>query len=183
MKITEFNISGPKLIHLDLYKDHRGFFTERFSKKTFKDLKIPYEFVQDNMSFSIPKTLRGLHYQINPNQGKLVGVISGSIFDVIVDLRKNSSTFGKHLTFELHAEEGTLLWVPGGFAHGFCVLGTQPAYVTYKVDCLYSSKDEGGILWNDHSLNISWPVSSPIVSEKDMKLPTLNEFKIKTEAL
>ncbi len=177
MKVQSTEISGLKVIELDIWRDSRGFFTERFRADKFQAEGLPFEFVQDNWSRSLPKVLRGLHFQRNPNQGKLVGVTSGTIWDVAIDLRKSSPTYGKYFSVELSGENGRLLWVPGGFAHGFCVLGSEPADVIYKVDCLYNPKTEGGICWNDPALNIAWPVERPLVSEKDQILPQLRDLE------
>jgi dTDP-4-dehydrorhamnose 3,5-epimerase len=105
-----------------------------------------------------------------------VGVIRGKIWDVAIDLRKDSPSFGKYFSIELSADNGTLLWIPGGFAHGFCVLGDEPADVMYKVDCIYNPKTEGGICWSDPDLGIQWPIKSPLVSEKDNILPSFKDF-------
>jgi dTDP-4-dehydrorhamnose 3,5-epimerase len=176
LKISTVEIEGLKVIDLDIYSDHRGYFIERFHTDKFKQLGLPHYFFQDNLSRSQPNVLRGLHYQINPYQGKLVGAIRGRIWDVAVDLRKNSSTFGQHFSIELSDTNGKLLWIPGGFAHGFYVLGDEPADVLYKVDCAYDPKKEGGIRWDDPDLNISWPGKNPILSGKDIQLPSLHEF-------
>jgi dTDP-4-dehydrorhamnose 3,5-epimerase len=134
-------------------------------------------FIQDNHSRSKPGVIRGLHYQVNPSQGKLVGVIRGKIWDVVVDLRKDSPTYGKWEGVELSDENGRLLWVPPGFAHGFCVLGQEDADVMYKVDAPYSPKTEGGIRFDDPDLKIEWPVKDgAIVSPKDRVLPGFAEY-------
>jgi dTDP-4-dehydrorhamnose 3,5-epimerase len=135
--------------------------------------------VQDNHSRSIPRVLRGIHFQKNPDQGKLVGALSGKIWDVAIDLRKTSPTFGKSFSLELSDQNGLLLWIPGGFGHGFCVLGEEPADVLYKVDHVYNPKTEGGIMWSDSDLNVKWPVENPIISEKDLKLMSFKEYQLK----
>lgn len=176
MKIIQTEIEGLKVVQLDLWKDNRGYFTERFQMEKFKQAELPYQFVQDNHSRSIPKVLRGIHFQKDPDQGKLVGVIRGKIWDVAIDLRKNSPTFKKSFHIELSDENGLLLWIPGGFGHGFCVLGNESADVMYKVDQLYNPKTENGIRWSDPDLKIPWPIHDPIVSEKDQKLMSFQDY-------
>jgi dTDP-4-dehydrorhamnose 3,5-epimerase len=165
------------MIELDVHGDARGFFVERYSESRFKNYSLPTRFCQDNHSRSAPASLRGLHYQTNPPQGKLVGVIRGRILDVVVDIRPKSPTYGSHLTEELNAEHGRLLWIPPGFAHGFCVIGTEAADVLYKVDAPYERSSEGGILWSDPDLAIKWPLDDPIVSERDRRLPRFAEYR------
>ena len=176
MKVFPGEIEGLKVIELDIWKDSRGFFVERFQKEKFKEQGLPYQFLQDNHSHSAPGVLRGLHFQINPYQGKLVGVIRGRIWDVAVDIRKDSPTFGKHFGIELSGENGRMLWIPDGFAHGFCVSGDEPADVVYKVNQPYLPKNEGGIIWNDTDLNIPWPLQQPLISPKDLKLPPFKDL-------
>lgn len=179
MKVTSLPLQGLQLIELQVFNDSRGFFVERFNLKKFSDLGLPTEFVQDNHSRSVPGVIRGLHYQTNPTQSKLVGAIRGKIWDVAVDLRPDSPTFGKHHSVELSDSNGKLLWIPAGFAHGFCVIGDEPADVMYKVDNLYSPTGDGGIRWNDPELRIPWPVKNPIVSDKDQKLQSFAEYRAK----
>jgi dTDP-4-dehydrorhamnose 3,5-epimerase len=169
-------LDGLLLIQLEMRIDVRGFFVERYNESRFTDLGLP-RFCQDNHSRSAPRTLRGLHYQVRPPQGKLVGVIRGQIWDVVVDVRPGSSTYGQSLSLELNDRDGRLLWVPPGFAHGFCVTGTEPADVLYKVDADYCPSTEGGILWSDPELAIQWPVTDPIISAKDMKLQTFERYR------
>ena len=180
MQIFPTTLPDLKIIQLKIYHDNRGFFVERFNQKTFTDLGLPTQYWQDNHSFSQPNVIRGLHYQQNPSQAKLVSCISGSILDVAVDIRKNSATFGKYFAIELNEQNGKMLYIPAGFAHGFCVLGKKPANVLYKVDNLYSPTGDGGICFNDPTLNISWPIdnpASPIISSKDLSLPTFLEYQ------
>ncbi len=177
MKVQDLELKGLKLIELDIYPDSRGFFIERFIESKFKDLELFTDFIQDNHSRSLPNVIRGLHYQYNPPQNKLVGVIRGKIWDVTVDLRPTSPTFGKYFATELSDQNRRLLWIPFGFAHGFCTLGDEPADVLYKVDSLYNPKTSLGIQWNDPDLKIPWPVQHPIVSKADTELPTLAYFK------
>jgi dTDP-4-dehydrorhamnose 3,5-epimerase len=177
MKVTELALRGPKLIELDLFGDARGFFVERFNEARFREHGLPTHFVQDNHSRSAPGVLRGLHLQTNPAQGKLVGCARGKIWDVAVDLRPESPTFTQHYATELTDLNGRLLWIPPGFAHGFCVLGEDPADVFYKVDALYAPNAETGILWSDPELKISWPLSHPIVSARDQELRGFAEYR------
>lgn len=180
VKILSTEIEGLKIIQLDIWKDSRGYFIERFHQDKFKELGLPTHFIQDNHSRSLPNVLRGLHYQLNPGQGKLVGVVQGKIWDIAVDIRKGSPTFGRYFATELSGENGTLLWIPEGFAHGFCVLGDEPADVFYKVDSPYAPQGEGGISWSDPTLGIPWPVKNPILSEKDKNLPSFESFRSKS---
>ena len=176
MKIIDTEIKGLKVIELKRHGDARGFFVERYKEDVFTAGGIPNNFVQDNHSRSAPGILRGLHYQTNPTQGKLVGVTRGAIYDVAVDIRKNSPSYGKWFGIELTDENMKLLWVPAGFAHGFCVIGSETADVVYKVDGLYNPANEGGILWNDPSLGIKWPVGNPSLSGRDQKLSTFADY-------
>lgn len=179
MKFTRLEPDGLVLVELKVYPDARGFFVERFQADRFREAGLPHQFVQDNHSRSVPGVLRGLHFQVNPTQGKLVGAIRGRIWDVAVDIRPDSQTYGKHFGVELSDDNGKLLWIPGGFAHGFCVLGDQPADVLYKVDGAYNPQGEGGILWDDPEVAVPWPVSNPIVSARDQKLDTFAQHKVK----
>ncbi|HEY8269666.1 MAG TPA: dTDP-4-dehydrorhamnose 3,5-epimerase [Pseudobdellovibrionaceae bacterium] len=173
MEIQKFDIQGPLLIHLKTFHDNRGFFVERYNENKFKELGLPTNFVQDNFSRSAYGVLRGLHYQNTPPQGKMVSCTFGEIFDVAVDVRKDSPTFGKHVSVRLQGDHPALFWVPAGFAHGFCVTSKQGADVMYKVDNLWSAAGEGSILWSDPDLQIPWPLETPILSEKDAKCPLL----------
>ena len=176
MKITPLEIGGLQLVELDIHGDARGFFVERFHAELFRPF-ISTQFVQDNHSRSAPGVLRGLHFQYGPPQGKLVGVVHGAIFDVAVDIRPESPTFGQSYGVELSDMNGRLLWVPPGFAHGFCVIGDEPADVLYKVDAAYTPTGEGGIRWNDPDLAVKWPVEDPTVSARDMVLPTFADYQ------
>jgi dTDP-4-dehydrorhamnose 3,5-epimerase len=177
VKITPLEIGGLQLVELDIHGDARGFFVERFHAELFRPF-ISTQFVQDNHSRSAPGVLRGLHFQYGPPQGKLVGVVHGAIFDVAVDIRPESPTFGRSYGVELSDLNGRLLWVPPGFAHGFCVIGDGPADVLYKVDAAYAPTGEGGIRWNDPELSVKWPVEDPTVSARDMVLPTFAEYQV-----
>lgn len=170
MKVTRLELEGLLLIELAIHRDERGFFVERFNAERFREHGLPTDFVQDNHSRSLPGVLRGLHYQVDPPQGKLVGVVRGRIWDVAVDIRPGSPTCGRHFALELSDENGRLLWIPPGFAHGFCVLGEEPADVTYKVDAPYHRAGEKGIHYADAQLAIRWPLAQLLVSGRDEKL-------------
>ncbi len=171
-----FPISDLKVIQLKIHKDSRGFFVERFNKKIFEELGVPIDYFQDNHSYSVPKVIRGLHYQRNPSQAKLVGCLRGRILDVAVDIRVNSPTLGKHFAVELSAQNGKLLFIPSGFAHGFCVIGNEPADVMYKVDNQFSKEGDGGIKFDDPDLAIDWQIENPVVSEKDLNLQSFKQY-------
>lgn len=177
MKINKTPLEGLVEIELALHGDSRGFFVERFQQQKFEEAGLPTNFVQDNHSRSAPGVLRGLHYQYNPAQGKLVGVVRGRVLDVAVDIRHGSPTFGHYYATELSDANAKLLWIPAGFAHGFCVLGDEVADMFYKVTALYNAKCEGGIMWNDPEIGIKWPVSDPVISERDRKQPSFAEYK------
>lgn len=177
MKVINTPLKDLKVVELDVYGDHRGFFMERYNEKKFAELGLPTEFVQDNHSKSAPNILRGLHYQYEPAQGKLVGCVGGRVLDVAVDIRKDSPTLGKWFSIELTEDNGKLLWVPAGFAHGFCVLGDEPAHFFYKIfGGTYNPKGEGGIMWNDSDINIDWPLKEPKISERDTKQQSFKEY-------
>ena len=177
MKVTSLDLKGLMLIELVIHGDGRGFFTERFQAARFRDNGLPTNFVQENHSRSSTGTLRGLHYQYRPAQGKLVGVIRGQIWDVVVDIRPDSATYGRSPGLELSDKNGCVLWIPPGSAHGFCALGEEPADVLYHVDAFNSPSGEGGIFWADPDLSIPWPISRPVVSERDQKLPRFAEYR------
>ncbi|NBO18286.1 MAG: dTDP-4-dehydrorhamnose 3,5-epimerase [Proteobacteria bacterium] len=176
MEITSTDLAGLRRVRLKLHRDERGFFTERFHAKRFAEEGLPTQFAQENHSRSAPGVLRGLHFQHTPAQGKLVGVVAGRICDVVVDIRPWSQTFGKYHAEELSADNGMQLWVPAGFAHGFCVLGEEPADVVYKVDTYYGPGGEGGIRYDDPQLNIPWPLKNPILSPRDSELPDWAQY-------
>ena len=166
LSIPDVIIAQPKS-----FSDDRGFFLESFKESDFVLNGINIKFVQDNISHSVLGVIRGLHFQKNPMaQAKLVTAIKGEIFDVVVDIRKDSPTYGKWISEILSDKDHKLLYVPEGFAHGFCVLSKE-AYVYYKVSNEYSPEHERGIIWNDPKLNVDWPISKPIVSGDDNKLP------------
>ncbi|HSJ58924.1 MAG TPA: dTDP-4-dehydrorhamnose 3,5-epimerase [Anaerolineae bacterium] len=160
------------------FDDERGFFREMYKASAFAEQGIPNNFVQDNLSHSERGVLRGLHYQKAPHpQGKLVMVLRGRIYDVAVDIRRDSATFGQWVGCELTSEGGELLWVPAGFAHGFCVLSDE-ADVLYKVTDEYARECDRGIVWNDPEIGVEWPVDEPLLSEKDAELPLLRDAEI-----
>lgn len=177
MQVKEFSISGLKLITIKSFGDDRGFFCERFKLDPFAEIGIK-NIVQDNYSRSSAKVLRGLHYQWDKPQGKLVTVTRGSIFDVAVDIRKDSATFGQHTSLVLRDTEPQWFWIPPGFAHGFCVLGDQGADVMYKVDNYWNGKGESGIAWNDPTLNIQWPYRDPELSAKDAVNKSFKDYSL-----
>ena len=178
MEFNRTSIDGVWLIKPTVFRDNRGFFLEWFSKRRFEEHGIKADFVQDNQSSSLKRgVLRGLHFQSPPHsQAKLVRVVKGSAYDVIVDLRKDSGTFECWEAFTLSAENFQMVFIPNGFAHGFCALEDNTVYI-YKTDEFYAPQSEGGIIWNDPTLNIDWPIKKPILSVKDKKLPTFSEIK------
>jgi dTDP-4-dehydrorhamnose 3,5-epimerase len=169
-------IEGLLLIEPRVFRDDRGFFSERFREDKLAELGIHEKFVQDNHSRSAPRVLRGLHFQTNPKQGKLVSVARGRIWDVAVDLRKESATYGKHYGVELNDTNCQSLWVPYGFAHGFCVLGEEDADVFYKVTGVYNAASEGGLRWDDPVVAVKWPLANPLISSRDTALPGFKEI-------
>lgn len=178
MEFRELAIKGVWEIKVPRYEDHRGVFSEVFRKDHFAAHGLPDEFLQDNQSFSKKGVLRGLHFQKAPHaQGKLVRAIAGSIQDVVVDLRPDSPTFGNHLSLLISAAEGNQIYVPGGFAHGFLAL--EDSLVGYKVTQLYDKKSEGGLMWNDPALGISWMAQEPIMSDKDLIYPAFDTFSFR----
>jgi dTDP-4-dehydrorhamnose 3,5-epimerase len=169
MQLTKTKIPEVLLIEPKVFSDERGFFMETWNKKKFKEAGLIIDFVQDNHSKSVKNTLRGLHYQIENPQGKLVRVIQGEVFDVAVDLRKNSPYYGNWVGETLTAENKKMLWVPPGFAHGFLVL-SDTAEFQYKCSDFYNPQAERCIIWNDPEINIDWPIpknEKPILSQKD----------------
>lgn len=179
MKIIETKLPGVKLLEPNVFGDHRGFFTESYNEQVAHANGIQHAFIQDNHSLSVePGVLRGMHYQLSPKaQTKLVRVTAGAIYDVVIDIRKGSPTFGQWQGFILSAANKRQLLVPQGFAHGFCTL-VPNCEVQYKVDALYSPEHDRGIAWNDPALAIDWPTSNPILSDKDGKHPVLADAEI-----
>ncbi|MCY9692578.1 dTDP-4-dehydrorhamnose 3,5-epimerase [Paenibacillus alginolyticus] len=179
MNVISTKLSGLYIIEPDVHGDNRGFFMESYHRAKLAEEGIDVLFVQDNHSLSEETgVLRGLHYQLNPRaQTKLVRVVSGAIYDVAVDIRKNSSTFGQWVGVTLSAANKRQLLVPQGFAHGFCTTEPQ-TQVLYKVDEYYSPSHDRGILWNDPAIGIDWPTSNPILSDKDRRHPLLRDAEI-----
>jgi dTDP-4-dehydrorhamnose 3,5-epimerase len=179
VKIIETSLSEVIILEPKIFADNRGFFTESYNQRTFDELGVTAHFVQDNHSLSVPSgTIRGLHYQLAPQaQTKLVRVTRGAVYDVAVDIRKHSSTFGQWVGVILSAENRRQLLIPHGFAHGFCTL-VPNTEVQYKVDAYYSQEHDRGILWNDPQIGIDWPTSEPTLSDKDQKHPTLSEADV-----
>jgi dTDP-4-dehydrorhamnose 3,5-epimerase len=175
LKVTETELAGVLIIEPDVYQDARGFFLETYHQNRYRDLGIQAEFVQDNMSLSKKGTLRGLHFQHPHAQAKLVQVAKGTVFDVVVDIRRGSPTFGKWTAKYLSDDKSRQIFVPEGFAHGFCVMSEYAVFI-YKCSEFYARECEGGILWSDPGLDIRWPVENPLVSEKDMQLPRLKDL-------
>jgi len=174
MQVSKTHIGGLLIIEPKVFGDPRGVFYEVYSESRYKEHGIP-RFVQDNHSVSKKRVLRGLHYQVNSEQDKLVRVTQGEIFDVAVDIRKQSPTYGKWWGLSLSETNNLQLYIPVGFAHGFCVL-SESAEVLYKCSDYYSPEDERGILWNDSDLAIDWPIKDPILSEKDAAYPLFSEL-------
>jgi dTDP-4-dehydrorhamnose 3,5-epimerase len=179
MDVHDFDIEGLRLIIPKRFSDSRGHFLETWSQRTFREAIGDVTFVQDNLSLSLTKgTVRGLHFQKPPfAQGKLVRVSRGSIFDVAVDIRKGSPTYGQHVGLKLDAVEGAQFWLSPGFLHGFCTLEDNTE-VCYKATAYYSPAHDAGVIWNDPDLGIKWPVdeTAAVLSEKDQKLPRLRDL-------
>lgn len=175
MKIKTYSIDGLILFEPTVHGDARGFFLETFHRQRYQEAGINHEFVQDNHSLSVKGTLRGLHYQIRNPQAKLVRCLEGSIYDVAVDIRPGSPTFGQWVGEILSAENHLQLYVPEGFAHGFQVI-SERAQMAYKCSDYYAQGDEGGILWSDPELAIAWPeAGTPLLSEKDKNYPLFRD--------
>jgi dTDP-4-dehydrorhamnose 3,5-epimerase len=176
MNVIETSLEGCVVIEPKTYQDQRGFFLETYHQLKYSNIaNIQDNFVQDNYSRSAKDVLRGLHFQKTKPQGKLVRVVKGSVFDVAVDLRKNSATYGKHESIVLSEENKKQFYIPPGFAHGFLVL-TEFADFEYKCTEFYDPSDEGSLLWNDDDIGIDWPCKEPVLSEKDTHANKLNEI-------
>lgn len=179
-KRIDTKINGVYIIEPTVFGDERGYFMETYEMSDFKEIGINGEFVQDNQSRSKKGVLRGLHFQKNHSQAKIVRCIKGEVFDVAVDLRPNSETYGKWEGVILSEENKKMFYIPRGFAHGFLVL-SDIAEFCYKVDNIYDHESEGGVMWNDKEINIKWPkidgIQEYLTSEKDSKWPTLNELR------
>ena len=176
MNVVETQLPGVLIIEPNVFGDHRGFFKETFQIERYQEAGIDLPFVQDNHSRSQRGVLRGLHLQKSRSQGKLVSCSVGAVFDVAVDVGPDSPTFGTYVGVELSAENHRQLWIPPGYAHGFCVL-SETADFQYKCTNLYFPEDEGGLIWNDAEVGIEWPVETPSLSEKDLSLPTLDQIR------
>lgn len=175
LKLINTSIPDVILIEPNVYNDSRGFFLETFHHRKYADVGIDQLFVQDNYSHSKQGIIRGLHYQLIHPQGKLIFVMKGEIFDVAVDIRQGSPSFGQWFGTSLSAENKRQMYVPQGFAHGFCVL-SESADVMYKCTDSYDAKDEHGIFWSDETIAIDWPVKTPILSDKDNGFQKLTEI-------
>lgn len=175
MRVTAIDIPGVLLLEPSVFSDHRGCFAETYHERRYRDAGIPERFVQDNYSRSVRNTVRGLHFQEPNAQGKLVMALEGTVYDVIVDIRKGSPTFGRWYGIELSGKNCQQLYIPPGCAHGFCVMSTTAIFL-YKCTAYYSPKDERGILWNDATLGIPWPISEPILSPKDQAYRALSQM-------
>jgi dTDP-4-dehydrorhamnose 3,5-epimerase len=167
MHVENLPLSGLKLIRPRVFRDQRGFFLESYNELRYREAGIDCSFAQDNHSRSVRGTLRGLHFQSRPGQAKLIRVIGGRIFDVAVDIRPDSPTFGRWHGVELDGEEHAQLFVPVGFAHGFCVV-SEVAEVLYKTSTVYDAKTETGFAWNDPEVGVAWPIHDPVLSERDV---------------
>ena len=178
-KFNKTEIEGVYIIESQVFGDNRGYFLETYNKKDFDNAGLKYDFVQDNQSKSRKGVLRGLHFQKTHPQAKLVRVLEGEVFDVAVDLRKDSKTYGKWIGVVLSAENKKQFMIPRGFAHGFVVLSDEATFA-YKCDDFYHPEDEGGIMWNDPEVNIKWPFEGEVIlSEKDKKHPSLKDSGVK----
>lgn len=176
MKIIETELPGVFVIEPDVFGDARGFFLETWNRERYMEAGFPdVGFVQDNHSRSGRGVLRGLHFQREYPQGKLVQVVRGAVFDVAVDIRVGSPTFGQWAGYELSEINHRQLWIPPGFAHGFCVL-SEVCDFTYKCTDFYRPSDEGGLIWNDPDIGINWPIKSPALSDKDAAYPYLSDI-------
>lgn len=166
MRVTQTELPEVLLLEPKVFRDERGFFLESWTQRCFEELGLPTTFVQDNLSRSGPGVLRGLHLQNPHAQGKLIQVFEGEVFDVAVDVRRGSPRFGRWIGFQLSAENLRQVYIPPGFAHGFCVVGS-PALVSYKCTDVFHPQGELTVLWNDPDIGIEWPVEDPVVSAKD----------------
>ena len=176
LKFTEKSLPDVVLIEPMVFEDDRGFFMETFHSEKYREIGVPGPFVQDNHSHSRRGTLRGLHYQLKNPQGKLVCAVKGEILDVAVDIRRGSPSFGRWTGNLLSERNKRQLYIPEGFAHGFCVL-SETADVIYKCTDLYTPGDEYGVFWADDTIGIDWPIDNPILSEKDLKNPLLADIE------
>lgn len=178
MEIDPLPLKGLLLVRPKFFKDSRGLFKESYQKNRYSSFGITCEFLQDNFSYSACNVLRGMHFQNHPPQAKLISVVEGKIFDVAVDIRPDSPTFGKWQGLYLDAEKHEQLFIPEGFAHGFCVVSPQGAWVHYKVSNIYNPKQEQTFRFDDPDIAIQWPICDPLVSERDQKSPFLKELPL-----
>ena len=175
MKVIETALPGVLIIEPKVFGDARGFFIETFQLERYREIGITQPFVQDNHSRSPHGVLRGLHYQKTRPQGKLVRVSRGAVYDVAVDVDPKSPTFGRYVGVELSDDNHRQIWIPPGYAHGFCVLSALADF-EYKCTDVYFPEDEGGVIWNDPDVAIPWPISAPRLSDKDTRNPTLRDL-------
>lgn len=176
MRFIPTELPDVVLVEPDVHRDGRGFFLETYHRRKYADGGITAEFVQDNHSCSGRGTLRGLHAQVRRPQGKLIRCLEGEIHDVAVDIRRQSPTFGRWVGMTISGDDFRQLWIPPGFAHGFCVL-SEVAHVEYKCTELYDAADEISIAWNDPDIGIAWPIREPVVSDKDSRAPRLRDVE------
>jgi len=176
MKVIETSLPGVVVVEPRVFRDDRGYFLETWSDAAYGSAKLPTRFLQDNLSLSAVGVLRGLHYQFPTAQGKLVSVVRGEVFDVAVDIRVGSPTFGRWVGETLNAENGRQLFIPEGFAHGFLVTGTEPASFAYKCTEGYDPTGQCSVLWDDPDIGIVWPAEAPLLSPKDRDAPRLREI-------
>lgn len=177
MKRVETSLKDAVILEPAVFGDHRGFFYESYNKAMYAELGIHADFVQANVSRSARGVLRGLHYQWPNPQGKLVSVLDGEVYDVAVDIRRGSPTFGQWAGVMLTAENKRHFWIPEGFAHGFCVL-SEFATFSYQCTALYDREADAGVRWDDPAIGVDWPISDPLLSEKDAKAPMLAEVAL-----
>jgi len=175
IKLSLTPLPGVVIVEPKVFSDERGFFVENFNVRDFEKAGLPTDFVQENHSRSVRGVLRGLHYQYPVWQGKLVRVLSGEVFDVVVDIRRSSLNFGQWFGIKLTADNHKQLYIPAGFAHGFCVL-SPVAEFAYKCTALYEPAQDAGVRWNDPDIGIDWPIGDPILSPKDAAAPSLAEL-------
>lgn len=175
MNVSNTKLDGVLIIEPEVFGDSRGFFKEIYHQSRYSDFGIAVDFVQDNYSRSSKNVLRGLHFQKTKPQGKLIQCLRGAILDVVVDIDLKSKTYGQYLCNELKEENHRQIYIPPGYAHGFCVL-TETAEISYKCSDIYDPLDEGGVAWDDPDIGIPWPISNPILSAKDSRHPLLKDI-------
>lgn len=179
MKVLPTDLPEVQLIEPDVYQDSRGHLFERYNEERFAQHGLPTRFPQENQSFSRRGVIRGLHYQLRRPQGKLIQCVRGAVWDVAVDIRQGSPNFGRWTGVELSDARKQLLWIPAGFAHGFCVVSDE-AELQYKCTDLFDPTDDSGIAWSDDDLRIPWPISNPTLSDKDRRLPRFSQAQLPT---